>query len=84
MAVAKIVLGCRAEVYDTKTGRKVVAVVADFGPKAKLGEASIACAQEFGVDPSPKHGGTDEKRFTYTFWAGQAATGFELQPIHTS
>ncbi len=75
-----VVLGCRAEVRDIKTGKTVAAVVADFGPKAKIGEASMACAREFGVDDSPKHGGTEVKRFIYQFWPGEAATGFELQP----
>jgi len=76
-----IVLGCRAEVVDTKTGQKVAAVVADFGPKAKLGEASMACAKFFAVNPSPKNGGTEAKRFVYTFWPDQAAPGFELKPM---
>lgn len=75
-----VVLGCRAEVLDTKTGKRVQAAVLDFGPKAKLGEASIACAREFGVNPSPKNGGTEVKRFIYTFWPGEAAPGFELIP----
>jgi len=76
-----IVLGCKAEVRDIKNGKNTLAVVADFGPKAKCGEASIACAQFFGVPSSPKNGGTDAKRFRYTFWPGVAAAGFELQPM---
>ena len=75
-----IVLGCKATVLDTKTGKETDAVVADFGPRAKLGEASIACANFFGVPSSPKNGGTDSKRFIYTFFPGVAAEGFELQP----
>lgn len=75
-----IVLGCKAKVTDTKTKKTVDAVVADFGPRSKLGEASIACARYFGVPSSPKNGGTDEKRFIYQFWPGVAAKGFELQP----
>lgn len=75
-----VVLGCRTEVHDMKTGKTVAAVVADFGPKAKLGEASIACAREFSIPDSPKYGGTEERRFVYTFFPGQAAPGFELQP----
>lgn len=76
-----IVLGCRAQVTDTKTGLVTPATVLDFGPKAKLGEASIACARFFKVPSSPKNGGTEEKRFIYQFWTGQAAPGFELQPM---
>jgi hypothetical protein len=34
----------------------------------------------FGLDPSPKHGGSDEpRRFLYEFWPGVAAPGFKLQ-----
>lgn len=80
MQAKGVVLGCRAEVYDTKTKKTIAAAVLDFGPKAKIGEASIACARAFGIDPSPKHGGTEEKRFIYTFWPDQPAPGFELQP----
>ena len=77
-----IVLGCKAQVTDTKTGKKTFAVVADFGPKSKVGEASLACAKFFGIPSSPKNGGTEEKRFIYQFWPGVAADGFELQPAN--
>ncbi len=80
MQAKGVVLGCRAEVLEPKTGKRVPAAVIDFGPKGKIGEASMACAREFGVDDSPKHGGTEVKRFKYTFWPDQAAPGFELQP----
>lgn len=76
-----IVLGCNAKVHDTKTGRTTQAAVLDFGPKGSIGEASIACARYFGIPNSPKNGGTDEKRFVYTFFPGTAAPGFELQPM---
>jgi hypothetical protein len=76
-----VVLGCKATVTDTRTGRIVEAVVADFGPKAKIGEASIAVAKLMKVPSSPKSGGTEEKRFIYQFWPGVAASGFELQPV---
>lgn len=75
-----VVLGCRAVVTDRKTGHEIEAVVADFGPRSKLGEASIACCRAFGVPSSPRDGGSDEKRFTYHFFPGQAAPGYELQP----
>lgn len=80
MQAKGVVLGCRAEVYDTKTQLRTQAAVLDFGPKSKLGEASIACARFFKIPSSPKNGGTEEKRFIYTFWPDQAAPGFELQP----
>lgn len=63
-----VVLGCKATVEDTKTGKILEASgVLDFGPTTKLGEASIACAEFFGVPSSPKSGGTKEARFIYTF-----------------
>lgn len=74
-----IVLGCKAEILDTKTGKTAVGMVADFGPQEHIGEASIAAAQFLGVPSSPKNGGTDVRRFKYTFWPGIAASGFELQ-----
>lgn len=84
MKAKGVVLGCRAEVRDVKTGKTIPAAVLDFGPKAKIGEASIACAREFGVPISPKHGGTEEKRFIYTFWPGQPGVvngfAYDLQP----
>ena len=80
-----VVLGCKAIVTDTKTGKKLKAAgVLDFGPKTKLGEVSIACAKFFGVPSSPKDGGTDEKRFIYTFFPGVPAVikgvTYQLQP----
>ena len=68
-----VVLGCRATVQDTRTGQLIEAVVADFGPRAKLGEASIAVARLAGVPSSPKNGGTADLRFIYQFWPGVAA-----------
>jgi len=81
-----VVLGCKATVKDLKTGKILEAAgVLDFGPKAKLGEASIACAEFFGIPSSPKNGGTDEKRFVYTFFPGVAAVingvTYQLQPM---
>jgi hypothetical protein len=81
-----VVLGCKARVEDTKTGKILEASgVLDFGPKAKLGEASIACAKFFGIPSSPKNGGTDEKRFIYTFFPGTPAVingvTYQLQPL---
>jgi hypothetical protein len=81
-----VVLGCKATVKDTKTGKILDAAgVMDFGPRAKLGEASVACAKFFGIPSSPKDGGTDEKRFIYTFFPGVPAVikgvTYQLQPM---
>jgi hypothetical protein len=81
-----VVLGCKATVEDTKTGKILEAAgVLDFGPRAKLGEASIACAKFFGIPSSPKDGGTEEERFIYTFFPGIPAeingVIYQLQPV---
>jgi len=80
-----VVLGCKATVKDLETGKVLDAGVLDFGPKSKLGEASIACAEFFGIRSSPKNGGTDEKRFVYTFFPDVPAVingvTYQLQPL---
>ncbi len=80
-----VVLGCKATITDRTTGKVLMAAgVLDFGPKSKLGEASIACAKFFDIDSSPKSGGTNEKRFIYTFFPGVPAeingVTYQLQP----
>jgi hypothetical protein len=82
-----VVLGCKATVKDTKTGKVLEATgVLDFGPRGHVGEASIACAKFFGLPSSPKHGGTEEKRFIYTFFPDVPAVingvTYQLQPLH--
>jgi hypothetical protein len=78
-----VVLGCKAD--RTPRREDPSRGVLDFGPKAKLGEASIACAEFFGVPSSPKNGGTSEKRFIYTFFPGIPAVikgvTYQLQPM---
>lgn len=80
-----VVCGCKATVKDTTTGKVLETGVMDFGPKAKLGEASIACAKFFGIPSSPKNGGTETKRFIYTFFPGVPAVidgvTYQLQPM---
>jgi len=81
-----VVLGCKATVKDITTGKVLNAAgVMDFGPRTKLGEASIACAKFFGIPSSPKDGGTSQKRFIYTFFPGVPAVidgvTYQLQPI---
>lgn len=80
-AALGIVLGCRAEITHTVSGKSVAAVVADLGPASHLGEMSIAAARALGLNPDPKTGGSNNREFRYTFWPGQAAPGFELQPL---
>lgn len=80
-AVGPVLLGCAGTIMDLHTGKELKTVAGDSGPATHLGEASIACAEFFGVPSNPKWGGTDEKRFRYTFFTGVAAESYELQPV---
>jgi hypothetical protein len=76
--VAGIVRGCKARV--TYKGKSVDAVVADRGPRTKIGELSIAAARAVGIPSSPRNGGLEVAEILYELWPGVAAPGFELQP----
>jgi hypothetical protein len=75
--VAGIVLGCRCEVTNTKTGKTVVGVVADVGPNKHLGEISVACAKAIGVPVGSTHpassGGASSPDIEYKLFPGIAA-----------
>ena len=75
---AGVVRGCKARV--TRGDRTVDCVVADLGPAGKIGELSIAAARALGLNPSPRHGGTDQPELLYELWPGVAAPGYVLQP----
>jgi hypothetical protein len=77
-ATEGVVRGCKARV--TWKGTSVDCVVADKGPRNKIGELSIAAARALGLPSSPKAGGTDEPEILYELWPGIAAPGYELQP----
>lgn len=77
-----VVRGCLARIaYKAKT---VICVVADKGPRSKIGELSIAAARRIGIPSSPKSGGISNNGILYELWPGKAALvdGFqyELQP----
>jgi hypothetical protein len=73
-----VVRGCKARV--TRGDSTVDCVVADLGPRKKIGELSIAAARAIGLNPSPRNGGTDEPELFYELWPGIVAPGFVLQP----
>ena len=79
-AIPGVVLGCKARITDSQSGTIIDGVIGDFGPRNHIGEASIAYARDFGLNPDPKTGGTEAKRFTYTFWPDVPADGFQLIP----
>ena len=82
--VKGVVMGCLAHVSNTKNGKHTAAVVADIGPRKKLGEISCACASAIGVNPSPTSGGIDEHVIEYVIFPGVSAivngTVYPLQP----
>lgn len=80
MAIKGVVLGCKAEVKNLKTGKIVIGIVGDFGPRRKLGEASMAIAKALGVNPDPKKGGDENKIYQYTIYPDISIKGYELQP----
>jgi hypothetical protein len=69
-AASGIVLGCKARI--SYNGRSVDAVVADIGPRKKIGELSIAAARALGFPSSPRTGGV-ESGVTYELWPGVPA-----------
>ena len=75
---AGVVRGSKARV--TRGDRSVDCVVADKGPRTKIGELSIAAARAIGLPPSPRHGGTEAPELLYELWPGVAAPGYVLQP----
>lgn len=79
-AVVGICKGCKGKVTDKKTKKSVECVVGDVGPTDHMGEGSMALAEFFGLDSSPKSGGSsDTSRFHYECWPGVPAKGFKLQ-----
>jgi hypothetical protein len=87
LAVKDVVLGCRAKVTNTKTGQSTEAVVADVGPRKKLGEISCECARRVGLSGNPNNGGTSEKILKYNVWPGRPAfvdgVKYALQPYRS-
>lgn len=73
-----VVRGCKARV--TLGNLSVDCVVADKGPRNKIGELSIAAARDLGIPSSPRTGGTERPEILYELWPGVAAPGFVLQP----
>jgi hypothetical protein len=75
---AGVVRGCKARV--TRGQQSVDCVIADRGPRNKIGELSIAAARAVGLNSSPRNGGTEHPELFYELWPGVAAPGYELQP----
>jgi hypothetical protein len=54
---AQACLGDVAFVVNSANGKTAFAIVADVGPRKRIGEGSIALANALGIPPSPRHGG---------------------------
>lgn len=84
--VLGVVMGCQAQVTNTRNGKSCMAVVADIGPSKKLGEISPACAKAIGVDPDPNTGGEEKPVIFYELWPDRAAVvngiTYNLQAYH--
>lgn len=77
-----VVCGCKARV--TLNGVSVDCVVADRGPKSKIGEISIAAARKLGINPSPRNGGREIPDVFYELWPGVPAEEYVLRPASGS
>lgn len=70
--VMGVVLGCKCTV--SYKGRPVKeGMVADIGPRSKIGEISIAMARLLGINPDPRKGGEDRPLLTYHIFPGISA-----------
>jgi hypothetical protein len=65
-------LGDFAVVINEQNGRVAFALVADVGPRDKLGEGSMALAAALGIDSDPKRGGTRAK-IRYVIFPGSGS-----------
>jgi peptidoglycan hydrolase-like protein with peptidoglycan-binding domain len=73
------ILGCLAKITNLETGKTIFGLVGDFGPIAKIGEMSIACAKGLDLNPSPKNGGTNKKIIEYVIYPHVAPNGYEIK-----
>jgi hypothetical protein len=80
---AKINLGDFAAVINKKNGKVAYAIFADVGPADKLGEGSIALANNLGIYSSPKDGGVNEGIIYIVFPGSGNGQSRSLEEIHS-
>ena len=68
------VMGCRCLATNIKTGKTSEGIVADIGPRNKVGEVSIQMARELGIPESPRWGGAVSPIIKYQLWPGEPST----------
>lgn len=71
--VKGVVMGCKAIVRNSETGQYCEAVVADGGPRLKIGEISCECARRIGLSGNPNYGGTMKRVIHYQIFPGVRA-----------
>jgi hypothetical protein len=81
LAVPPKFMGCACRVTDKKTKKAVSGVACcDVGPSNHCGEGSMYLAEQFGLSPNPKSGGSsDHSRFLWEFWPGSESADYPLQ-----
>ena len=84
--IPPIVLGSKVICTNTKNGKVVEGVVADLGPRTKVGEASCEMARRLGLSGNSNHGGTSDHIIHYEIYVGVPAVVdgvcYQLQPLH--
>ncbi len=66
----RVLLGDMAWVINRANGQASAAIIADIGPKDKLGEGSIELARRLGLNSDPKKGGTSKNDILYIAFPG--------------
>jgi hypothetical protein len=66
-------LGDIGYVYNTMTGQGCYAIFADGGPAGKLGEGSIYLANQIGINPNARNGGTTLGIIDYVVFPGSGS-----------
>ena len=80
----RAMIGDMAWVINRATGQESPAIIADLGPKDKIGEGSIELARRLGINPDPKTGGTTEDDILYIAFPGSGnKKGQSLPRIET-
>lgn len=87
LSIPGIILGCLAIITNTKTKQTTACVVADVGPRRKLGELSCEAARRIGLSGNPNSGGTSDFIIQYEIYPDVPAsidqTTYRLQPYHS-
>lgn len=69
-AVPGVVKGCKVFCKNLENNQSAWGMVADVGPRNKVGEVSIEMARRLGLNPSPRTGGTEKPIIEYWVYPG--------------